>query len=181
MSMRVFYAYLFKENAEFKDIYEATKYVNELRQKFIKWVPNDMLKWPKLLELDHFGRLKQLEDDTKCPEKGGLWDYQLQCTLFAREVNGVNYIALQFFPSGAAAKFLKENVELREFWYQNQTDDGFDLPDWELRESFWEEVYKEYWSPSRAGLLCDIYDGTDFRTTDSIIMELEKLKPSPKE
>jgi hypothetical protein len=33
MSMRVFYAYLFKENAEFKDLYEARKYLNDLRKK----------------------------------------------------------------------------------------------------------------------------------------------------
>lgn len=175
MSMRVFHAYLFKENAEFNDINEARKYVRNLADEYVKWVAKDMVKWETLLKLDRFEQMKKLESDTKDPEKGGVWDYQLQCTMFARELNGVNYIALQFFPSNPVAKFLKEHVKLREFWYENQTDEGFDLPDWELRTDFWNKVYDEAWSPSQAGFSCDIYDGTDFRTTHKIMAEFSKL------
>lgn len=175
MSMKVFYAYLFKENATFNDLQEARKYINELRNKFIKWVPTDMVKWPKLLELDRLERMEQLEKDTKDPTIGGLWDYQLQCTMFAKELDGVNYIAFQFFPSRPVAKFLEENVKLREFWYENQTDEGFDLPDWEFRGKFWNAVYDTYWTPSQAGFACDIYDGTQFVTTSNIMSELDAL------
>ena len=72
MSMRVFYAYLFKENATFNDLQEARTYINELRNKFIKWVPTDMVKLPKLLELDRLERMERLEKDTKDPSIGGL-------------------------------------------------------------------------------------------------------------
>lgn len=175
MSMRVFYAYLFKENATFNDLQDARTYINELRNKFIKWVPKDMVKCPKLLELDRVERMKRLEEDTKDQSIGGTWDYQLQCTMFAREIDGVNYIAFQFFPSRPVAKFLEENVKLREFWYENQTDDGFDLPDWEFRGNFWNTVYDTCWTPAQAGFACDIYDGTQFATTRSIMSELEVL------
>lgn len=184
MSMRVFYAYLFKENAEFKDIYEARKYLNELKEKFIEWVPHDMVKWSSMLHLDEmnaFAMMRQLEKDTKDPTNGGIWDYQLQCTMFAREVEGTKYIAFQFFPSNRVVKFLEQEVKLREFWYENQTDEGFDLPDWELRSTFWNAVYDEYWTPSKAGFTCDIYDGTDFYTTDKIIRNFEKLESKTEE
>lgn len=184
MSMRVFYAYLFRENATFNDIQEARTYINELRNKFIKWVPSDMVKMPelpKVLEFDHYEQMKQLEDDTKDPSNDGAWDYQLQCTMFAREIDGVNYIAFQFFPSRRAVKFLEENVMLREFWYENQTDEGFDLPDWEFRSKFWNTVYSNYWNPAQAGFACDIYDGTQFATTSYIIRELNALIETQKE
>ena len=180
MSTRVFYAYLFKENAEFKDLYEARKYLNELREKFVKWASTDMINWTSFIEKDFISRIKQLENDTKNPEKGGVLDYQLQCVIFPREVDGVNYIALQFFPSNHAVKFLKEHVKLREFWYENQTDEGFELPDWELRSKFWDAVYDEYWTPNKAGFVCDIYDGTDFGMSDQMIRNLEELESKQK-
>lgn len=113
MSMKVFHAYLFKENAEFKDLQEARQYINDLREKFIKWVPTDMIKWTTIMKLSRAEQMEKLEKDTQDPEIGGVWDYQLQCVMFAREVDGVNYIALQFFPSRPVVKFLKENVKLR--------------------------------------------------------------------
>lgn len=176
MSMRVFYAYLFKKNAEFKDLYEAQKYLNELREQFVEWAPTEMIRWSWPMEKDFIGRINQLQEDTKNPEKGGVWDYQLQCVIFPREVNGVNYIALQFFPSNATAKFLKKYVKLREFWYQDQTDDGFDLPDWKFRSEFWNAVYDKYCTPNKAGFVCDIYDGTNFGMSDKMIRNLEKLE-----
>lgn len=180
MSMRVFYAYLFKENAEFKDLYEARKYLNELREQFVEWAPTEMIKWSWPMEKDFIGRINQLQEDTKNPEKGGVWDYQLQCVIFPREVNGVNYIALQFFPSNATAKFLKKHVKLREFWYQDQVDaedeDGNIPLDWELRDVFWNAIYDKYWTPNKAGFVCDIYDGTDFGMSDKMIRNLEKLE-----
>lgn len=184
MSMRVFYAYLFRENATFNDIQEASAYINELRTKFIKWVPSDMVKMPKLpevVEFSHFEQMKMLEDDTKGSSNHGAWDYQLQCTMFAREIDGVNYIAFQFFPSRRVVKFLEENVKLREFWYENQTDEGFDLPDWEFRSKFWNTVYSSYLTPAQAGFACDIYDGTQFAITNSIIRELDVLIENKKE
>ena len=54
MSMRVFYAYLFKENAEFKDLYEARKYLNELIEEFVKWAPTDMINWTSFIEISSF-------------------------------------------------------------------------------------------------------------------------------
>jgi len=181
MSMRVLYAYLFKENAEFKDIQEARQYINDLREKFIKWVPTDMIKWTTIMKLSRAEQMEKLEKDTQDPEIGGVWDYQLQCVMFAREVDGVNYIALQFFPSRPVVKFLKENVNLREFWYENQTDEGFDLPDWEFRRTFWNTVYHKYWTSSQAGFACDIYNGTEWNTTSSIMSELAVLADKQKE
>lgn len=180
MSMRVFYAYLFKGDAEFRDLYEARKYLNELRKKFVKWVPTEMIMWSKPMEKDFIGRINQLQEDTQNPEKGGVWDYQLQCVIFPREVNGVNYIALQFFPSNAAVKFLKKHVKLPEFWYQDQVDaedeDGNIPLDWELRSEFWNSVYEDFYTPNKAGFVCDIYDGTDFGMSDEMIRNLEKLE-----
>lgn len=172
--MRVFHAYLFKENAGFNDIQAARQYLSDLTEKYIKWVARDMKKWPSLLKLDRFEQMKKLQEDTTSETNGGVWDYQLQCTMFAREVDGVNYIALQFFPSNPVAKFLRENVKLREFWYENQTDEGFDLPDWEFRSKFWEEVYSKCTSASKAGFSCDIYNG-DFMTTHAIMVELARI------
>ena len=178
MSMRVFYAYLFKENAEFADVDRAREYLVDLREKFIKWVPKDMLRWDSFYRnmKDQFDVIKALEKDTKQPEKGGIWDYQLQAVIFAKTLDGVNYVAIQFFPSNGTVKFLRENVKLREFWYENQTDEGFDLPDWEEREKFWEAVYDKCWTASEVGLSCDIYDGNNFRVTDTIAMEFWRLK-----
>lgn len=181
MSMRVFHAYLFKENAEFKDINEARKYIRDLEKDYVKWVAKDMSKWTTILKLDRFEQMKKLQSDTKNQEIGGVWDYQLQCIMIAKEVDGVNYIAFQFFPSNPAAKFLREHVKLREFWYENQTDEGFDLPDWDFRRKFWDEVYNDVSSPSKVGFVCDIYDGTNFRTTHDIISELSKLTKPQKE
>ena len=62
-------------------------------------------------------------------------------------------------------------MKLREFWYENQTDDGFDLPDYELRWKFWDTVYDKCGIPSECGLNYDIYDGTSFRVTDTIARE----------
>ena len=182
MSMRVFHAYLFKENAEFKDIAEARKYIRDLQKEYVKWVAKDMSTWTTILKLDYFEQMKKLQSDTKNTEIGGVWDFQLQCIMIAKEVDGVNYIAFQFFPSNPAAKFLREHVKLREFWYENQTDEGFDLPDWDFRRKFWDEVYSDVSSPSQVGFACDIYDGTNFRTTHEIMSELSKLtKPQKKE
>lgn len=178
MSMKVFYAYLFKENADFSDVDKARAYLADLREKFIKWVPKDMLRWDCFYRnmKDQFDVIKALEQDTKDPRKGGVWDYQLQAVVFAKTVDGVNYVAIQFFPSNSTAKFLRENVNLREFWYENQTDEGFDLPDWEEREKFWEAVYEKCRPASEVGLCCDIYDGSNFRVTDTIAMEFWRLK-----
>ena len=178
MSMRVFYAYLFKENAEFADVDRAREYLADLRKKFIEWVPTDMIRWDSFYRniKDHIEVIEAIEHDTKQPEKGGVWDYQLQAVIFTRTLDGVNYVAIQFFPSNRTAKFLKENVKLREFWYENQTDEGFDLPDYPLREKFWETVYEVFSVPSEAGLNCNIYDGSSFRATDKIAREFWRLK-----
>ncbi len=178
MSMKVFYAYLFKENAEFADVDRAREYLADLREKFIEWVPKDMLRWDcfyRNME-GEFDVIEALEKDTKDPRKGGVWDYQLQAVVFAKTIDGVNYVAIQFFPSNSTAKFLKENVNLRPFWYENQTDEGFDLPDWEDREKFWEAVYEKCRPASEVGLCCDIYDGNNFRVTDTIAREFWRLK-----
>lgn len=179
MSMRVFYAYLFKENAEFGDVDKAIEYLADLREKFIEWVPKDMLRWDSFYKddvNDMLDVIRAIEKDTKDPFKGGVWDYQLQATVFAKTLDGVNYIAFQFFPSNGVVKFLKENVKLREFWYENQTDDGFDLPDYPLREKFWETVYDKCGIPSECGLNCNIYDGISIRVTDTIAREFWRLK-----
>lgn len=178
MSMRVFYAYLFKENAEFGDVDKAREYLADLREKFIEWVPKDMLRWDWFYRnmKDQLDVIEALEKDTKDPYKEGVWDYQLQAVVFPRTVDGVNYVAIQFFPSNGVVKFLKENVNLREFWYENQTDDGFDLPDYPLREKFWEAVYEKCRAASETGLCCDIYDGNNFRVTDTIAREFWRLK-----
>lgn len=178
--MKVFYAYLFKENAEFGDVDKARAYLADLRQKFIEWVPKDMLRWDWFYKNlnDHLDVIHAIEKDTKDPFNGGVWDYQLQATVFPRTVDGVNYVAIQFFPSNGVVKFLKENVKLRQFWYENQTDDGFDLPDYPLREKFWETVYDSYGVPCEVGLNCDIYDGRSFRVTDKIAREFWRLKES---
>ena len=178
MSMKVFYAYLFKENADFADVDRAREYLAELREKFIEWVPKDMLRWDSFYRdmKTEFDVIEALEKDTKDPRKGGVWDYQLQAVVFPKTVDGVNYVAIQFFPSNSTAKFLKENVKLRPFWYENQTDEGFDLPDWENREKFWEAVYEKCRPASEAGLCCDIYDGNNFMVTDTIAREFWRLK-----
>ena len=178
MSMKVFYAYLFKENAEFADVDRAREYLADLREKFIEWVPKDMLRWDSFYRdmKTEFDVIEALEKDTKDPRKGGVWDYQLQAVVFPKTVDGVNYVAIQFFPSNSTAKFLKENVKLRPFWYENQTDEGFDLPDWEEREKFWEAVYEKCRPASEAGLCCDIYDGNNFMVTDTIAREFWRLK-----
>lgn len=71
--MRVFYAYLFKENAEFADVDRAREYLADLREKFIKWVPKDMVRWDSFYRnmKDQFDVIEALEKDTKQPEKGG--------------------------------------------------------------------------------------------------------------
>lgn len=178
MSMRVFYAYLFKENADFSDVDKARAYLADLREKFIKWVPKDMLRWDFFYRnmKDQLDVIKALKHDTKDPFNGGVWDYQLQATVFPKTVDGVNYVAIQFFPSNGVVKFLKDNVKLREFWYENQTDEGFDLPDYPLREKFWETVYEGSGVPCEVGLNCDIYDGSSFRVTDTIAREFWRLK-----
>lgn len=178
MSMKVFYAYLFKENADFSDVDRARAYLADLREKFIKWVPKDMLRWDCFYRnmKDQFDVIKAIEHDTKDPFNGGVWDYQLQATVFPKTVDGVNYVAIQFFPSNGVVKFLRDNVKLREFWYENQTDEGFDLPDYPLREKFWETVYEKFGTPSELGLNCDIYDGSSFRVTDAIAREFWRLK-----
>ena len=177
MSTKVFYAFLFKENAEFGDLDKAREYLADLREKFIKWVPKDMLRWEGFHKdvNDLLDVIRAIEEDTKNPFKGGVWDYQLQAVVFPRTLDGVNYIAIQFFPSNGVVKFLRENVKLREFWYENQTDDGFDLPDYELRGNFWEMVYDGCGVPSERGFTCDIYDGTNFRVTDTIAREYCKM------
>ena len=182
MSTKVYYAYLFKENAEFKDVWEAQKWVNQLRKKFIEWAPKELARWDYNLKYDHFDRIKCLEEETKDPRKGGIWDLQLQTLIYCREVDGVNYIAIQFFPSNATARFLHDHVKLREFWYQDQVDnEEGDPEDYELRGRFWNEVFDKCWTPCNVGLACDIYDGTQWNTTCEIIQALEKIKPSPKE
>lgn len=178
MSMKVFHAYLFKENAEFGDVDKAREYLADLREKFIEWVPKDMLRWDSFYK-DLEGRfdvMKAIENDTKDPFKGGVWGYQLQAVVFPKTVDGVNYIAIQFFPSNGVVKFLRENVKLREFWYENQTDDGFDLPDYPLRGKFWDAVYDSCGVPSERGFTCDVYDGTSFRVTDTIATEFCKMR-----
>lgn len=184
MSTKVFYAYLFKENAEFGDLEKARAYLADLREKFIEWVPKDMIRWEAFHKddvNDMLDVIRAIEKDTKDPFKGGVWDYQLQATVFAKTLDGVNYIAFQFFPSNGVVKFLKENVKLREFWYENQTDDGFDLPDYPLREKFWETVYDKCGIPSECGLNYNIYDGTSFRVTDTIAREYCKMLRSKEE
>jgi hypothetical protein len=183
MSMKVFYAYLFKENAEFGDLDKARAYLADLREKFIEWVPKDMIRWEAFRKdiNDTIDVIKAIEKDTKDPLKGGVWDYQLQATVFAKTMDGVNYIAIQFFPSNAGVKFLRENVKLREFWYENQTDDGFDLPDYPLREKFWETVYDGCGVPSELGFSFDIYDGTNFRVTETIATAFCKLRDAKRE
>ena len=183
MSMRVFYAYLFKENAEFGDVDKARAYLTDLREKFIKWVPTDMIRWDSFYKdmRGTFDVIRELEKSTKQPLAGEVWDYQLQATVFPKTIDGVNYIAIQFFPANSVVKFLRENVKLREFWYENQTDEGFDLPDYPLREKFWEMVYDESGIPSECGFNCDIYDGTNFRVTGEIAMEFWKLRKEKKE
>lgn len=178
MSMRVFYAYLFKENADFSDVDKAREYLADLREKFIEWVPKDMLRWDSFYRniKDHIEVIEAIERDTKVPFNDGVWDYQLQAVVFPRTVDGVNYVAIQFFPSKGVVKFLEENVKLREFWYENQTDEGFDLPDYPLREKFWETVYEKFSVPSEAGLNCDIYDGNNFLVTHKIAREFWRLK-----
>ena len=132
MSTKVYYAYLFKENAEFKDVWEAQKWVNQLRKKFIEWAPKELARWDFNLKYDHFNRIKRLEEETKDPRKGGIWDLQLQTLIYCREVDGVNYIAIQFFPSNATARFLHDHVKLREFWYQDQVDNEDGDPEIEI-------------------------------------------------
>ena len=178
MSIKVFYAYLFKENADFSDVDKARAYLADLREKFKMWVPKDMIPWDSFYRNmeSEFDVIEALEKDTKQPEKGGVWDYQLQAVIFTRTLDGVNYIAIQFFPSNSAVKFLRENVTLREFWYENQTDEGFDLPDWEEREKFWESVYEKCGTASELGLSCDIYDGNNFRVSGAIAREFWRLK-----
>ena len=61
------------------------------------------------------------------------------------------------------------------------TDEGFDLPDWEQREKFWQTVYDKYWTSSQAGFVCDIYNGTEWNTTGSIMRELAVLADKQKE
>ena len=181
MSRKVFYAYLFKENAEFGDLDKARAYLADLREKFIKWVPKDMMRWAEFHKDDvncMLDVIRAIEKDTKDPFKGGVWDYQLEATVFAKTMDGVNYIAFQFFPSNGVVKFLKATVKLREFWYENQTDDGFDLPDYPLREKFWETVYDKCSIPAECGFSCDIYDGTNFRVTDTIAREYCKMMRS---
>lgn len=181
--MRVLYAYLFKENAEFGDLDKARAYLADLREKFIEWVPKDMIRWEAFHDdvNDMFEVKKAIEQDTKQPEKGGVWDYQLQATVFAKTMDGVNYIAIQFFPSNGVVKFIEENVKLREFWYENQTDDGFDLPDYPLREKFWQMVYDGCGVPSERGFSCDIYDGTNFGVTCTIASAFCKLRDAKRE
>jgi hypothetical protein len=183
MSTKVFYAYLFKENAEFGDLDKARAYLADLREKFIEWVPKDMIRWDSFYNdiEDRLDVMKALEKDTKALFKGEVWDYQLRAVVFPRTLDGVNYIAIQFFPSNGVVKFLKENVKLREFWYENQTDDGFDLPDYPLREKFWESVYDGCGVPSERGFSCDIYDGTNFRVTGTIATAFCKLRDAKKE
>lgn len=183
MSTKVFYAYLFKENAEFGDVDKAREYLADLREKFIQWVPKDMIRWDSFYKNmnDQLDVIRALERDTKEPFKGGVWDYQLQAVVFPRTLDGVNYIAIQFFPSNGVVKFLRENVNLREFWYENQTDDGFDLPDYPLREKFWETVYDGCGVPRERGFVCDIYDGTSFRVTDTIAREYCQMMRSKEE
>ena len=65
MSTKVYYAYLFKENAEFKDVWEAQKWVNQLRKKFIAWAPKELARWDFNLKYDYFDRIKRLEEETK--------------------------------------------------------------------------------------------------------------------
>ena len=184
MSTKVFYAYLFKENAEFGDLEKARAYLADLREKFIEWVPKDMIRWEAFHKddvNDMLDVIRAIEKDTKDPFKGGVWDSQLQATVFAKTLDGVNYIAFQFFPSNGVVKFLKENVKLREFWYEDQTDDGFDLPDYPLREKFWEAVYEGCGVPSERGFNYDIYDGTNFRVTGTIATAFCKLRDAKKE
>lgn len=67
MSMKVFYAYLFKENAEFGDVDKAREYLDDLREKFIGWVPKDMLRWDWFYKdiNDILDVIKTVEKDTK--------------------------------------------------------------------------------------------------------------------
>jgi hypothetical protein len=183
MSTKVFYAYLFKENAEFRDLEKARAYLDDLRDKFIEWVPKDMIRWDSFYKdiEDRFDVMKAIEKDTKALFKGEVWDYQLLAVVFPRTLDGVNYIAIQFFPSNGVVKFLKENVKLREFWYEDQTDDGFDLPDYPLREKFWETVYDGCGAPLERGFNYDIYDGTNFRVTETIATAFCKLREAKKE
>lgn len=182
MSMRVFYAYMYKDHADFSDVYGAQRYLSDIREKFIEWAASDMLRWPSLLSLDHFDRMRRLEADTKDPTIGGIWDYQLQCSIFCRTFEGVNYIVLHFAPSRPAAKFLSKFIKLPEFWYQDQVDNEDGVPDdYELRSMFWNSVYEKCQPDSVLALSYDIYDGNNFDTTCRIISELERLESKTKQ
>lgn len=177
MSTKIYNAYLFKRDSDFSDLENVQNYLNDLKSKYVDWVAKDMSRFDNLFSLDSDEIMQSLEKSSSNVDGFHFLDYSLDCIVYSKKFDGHNYIAIQFFPSRASQRFISEHVQLKDFHYQDQTDDEQENePDWEERKRFWDAVFDKNWTAAENGLGYVFYSGREWLITSRISLKFYKLK-----
>lgn len=165
MSMTIPDAYLYKKNANFNDLTQCVYDLTDLKKQYRKWLINEFVEHEYMHrdiyptgddKKDWENQRKfalEIQRKSESCERGVGFDISFDATIYCREVNGVNFIVIQFFPGLHAQEFLNEVKPIKwpEYWFTNQCEDGCeDIPDYEERREFYENHLFE-----KSGLPCE--------------------------
>ena len=167
MSMTIPDAYLYKKNADFNDLTQCVYDLTDLKKQYRKWLINEFVEHKYMHEdiyptgdyhkdWENCHKLAQeIHDKSQCVERGVGFDISFDATVYCREMNGVNFIVVQFFPATHAQDFLRQTKPIKwpEYWFTNQCEDGCeDIPDYEERRDFYENhLFEKSRIPSENG------------------------------
>jgi hypothetical protein len=158
MSTKIFELYKYTG----KDIQTLYKWLEKLREKQIELQLDEMIHWIDI-ETDPIKRRKQrfeierrITDETRIGAGG---PFNINCSVMIYFYK--KDIFVHFF--GVERKLYIHNSYLKDFHYQNQTDQPNNISDeeWNIREEITDIIFSGIGIPSRCGLIFQILDESD--------------------
>ena len=161
MSMNVWNAYLFgRLNA--KTVADCVKWLGEAKKAYYEYLVDNMGKYLQNFvdegkSLHDFAQ--RVRDDILSPERSKFFSVDLDVSVIMYQKK----IVLLFWPQSMFAnEFLKERTAgLQEWWYTNQTDDGWDDPNYRQREKFWESFGDDFRKFSDGSFIYELFEKTE--------------------
>lgn len=187
MSMHVFNAYLYKDNADFSDIDACIKDLVKIKERYIPWLVENIFNGKLFIDINYlkkeylckpkrsegfFKLVDEIKKDCESMENGMAFDFSFNITVYMHN----NKIVLHTFVSRTADDCLKEFFkDYKNYSFYDYSDGGCGkltkARKEELQEigEFYEDLYKDTGIPAKVGLNFEVFGKDDIY---DLVMEL---------
>ena len=179
MSMHVFNAYLYKDNAEFSDIDACIKDLVKIKERYIPWLVENIFNGKLFIDINYlkeeylckpkrsegfFKLVDEIKKDCESMENGMTFDFSFNITVYMHN----NKIVLQNFISRTTDDFLKEYFkDYKDYSFYDYSDGGVGRLTKKRRDEleeiggFYESLFNDTGIPSNVGLSFEMFRNDD--------------------